>query len=576
MCFVVMCSFSESYKATKNNKIMKTQAILIFKTLLTVFFFASISVQAQDQVQVEPDMTIKASSETYELVKTWADEFSKRNPGNEITVIRTENASVPDSEIMGHITTNLPDSQNEYWTTRICSEIIVPVINQSHPALSQYQKSGITKADLAGMYSTTEPVWPGTQEEIRAKILLLQENKVNEHLTRFLGQDVPASKHHTFSNSGDLLKELRSDNRSLAFLPLKDVIDEEKSQLKESLSFLPIDRNANGRLDHMENIYGSLDQFSRGAQIGKFPQELCCDVYLLTNEKPDKSREKAFITFLLTQGKSNISGFGFSNLAYSTRQAELQKLNEITVKPTGEEEAGGSWITIALIIAAIIIGTGFIMNLIFGFTKNGVADNTEDNLNYEPQGAIDESTIAAPEGLFFDKSHTWTYLEKDGKVRMGMDDFMQQVTGPITRIKFRKSGDHVRKGEPIVTIIQNGKQLSLNAPVSGTIDTINESLKDNSSSVNSAPFNEGWLYLIAPDNWQQETPFLKMATEYRTWMQGEIARLKDFLAYSLNIHNTNLAHVALQDGGAVKKHVLKDLPPEAWEDFQSNFLERIK
>lgn len=571
-----MCSFSESYKATKNNKIMKTQAKLIFKTLLTVFFFASISVQAQDQIQVEPDMTIKASSETYELVKTWADEFSKRNPGNEITVIRTENASVPESEIMGHITTNLPDSQNEYWTTRICREIIVPVINKAHPALTQYNKSGITKADLAGMYSSADPVWPRTEGETTAKILLLQQNNVNEHLTRFLGQDILASKHYTFSKSQDLLKELQSDNRSLAFLPLKDVIDDEKTQLKEDLTFLPIDRNANGRLDHMESIYSSIDKFSRGAQIGKFPQELCCDVYLLTNQKPDKNREKAFITFLLTQGKSNISGFGFSNLAYSTRQAELQKLQEKTAVPSAEEETGGSWATIALIIAAIIIGTGFVMNLIFGFTRNGMPEKNEESLNPEPQGAIDENTIAAPEGLFFDKSHTWTFLEKDGKVRMGLDDFMQQITGPITRIKFRKSGEHVHKGEPIVTVIQNGKQLSLNAPVSGTIDTINETLKDNVNALHNAPFNEGWLYLIAPDNWQQETPFLKMATDYKTWMQGEIARLKDFLAYSLNVNNTNLSQIALQDGGAVKKHVLKDLPPEVWEDFQSKFLERNK
>ncbi|HKK09465.1 MAG TPA: glycine cleavage system protein H, partial [Bacteroidales bacterium] len=288
------------------------------------------------------------------------------------------------------------------------------------------------------------------------------------------------------------------------------------------------------------------------------------------------TREKAFITFLLTQGKSNISGFGFSNLAYSTRQAELQKLKENTTTPAVEEEANGSWATIALIIAAIIIGTGFIVNIIFGFTKNGLPEKTEDNLNHEPQGSIDESSVAAPEGLFFDKSHTWTFLEKDGKVRMGLDDFMQQITGPITRIKFRKSGEHIRKGEPIVTIIQNGKQLSLNAPVSGTIDTINKTLEENVASINSAPFNEGWLYLIAPDNWQQETPFLKMATEYKAWMKGEVARLKDFLAYSLNINNTNLAQVALQDGGAVKKHVLKDLPPEVWEDFQEKFLERIK
>jgi len=551
---------------------MKTQANIIFKAFIIVFFFASITVCGQKQIEVKPDMTIKASAETYELVKTWADEFSKRNPGNEITVIREDNSRIADSEVTGHITTNLPDNQNKYWTTRICREIIVPVINKNHPGLSDYQKSGITKSRLAQMYADSDPVWPGQQKN-KAQILMLRNEKVNENLNRFFGQEVSASLHQSFTSAQELLKELQSEKNSVAFLPLKDIIDEEQNQLKGSLSFLPIDRNENGKLDHMENIYGSIEQFSRGAQIGKFPQELCCNVYLLTNQKPDKTREKAFISFLLTHGKSDISGFGYSNLAYSTRQAELQKLKDKPATYAGEEDSAGSWATIALILAAIIIGTAVLMNFIFGFTKNGFSEGTENNFVHEPQGAIDEDAIAVPEGLFYDKSHTWSFLEKDGKVRMGMDDFMKQVTGPITRIKFRKSGDHVRKGEPIISIIQNGKQLTLNAPVSGTIDTINETLKADITALNNTPFDEGWLYLIAPDNWQQETPFLKMASEYKTWIQGEIIRLKDFLAYSLNINNTHFAQVALQDGGAVKKHVLKDLPPEAWEDFQNTFLQ---
>ena len=47
--------------------------------------------------------------------------------------------------------------------------------------------------------------------------------------------------------------------------------------------------------------------------------------------------------------------------------------------------------------------------------------------------------------------------------------FFSILTGPITRIKMKNAGEKVKKGEHILSIIQNGKQLNLYAPVSGTI-----------------------------------------------------------------------------------------------------------
>ena len=60
-------------------------------------------------------------------------------------------------------------------------------------------------------------------------------------------------------------------------------------------------------------------------------------------------------------------------------------------------------------------------------------------------------------------------MEQNGIVKVGIDDFLQHITGPITRIKMKNEGDKVKKGEQILSLIQNGKQLNIYAPVSGTI-----------------------------------------------------------------------------------------------------------
>ena len=83
---------------------------------------------------------------------------------------------------------------------------------------------------------------------------------------------------------------------------------------------------------------------------------------------------------------------------------------------------------------------------------------------------------------------------------------------------------------------------------------------------------EGWIYKIEPANWFQEVQFLILGNAYRRWLKKEIQRLKEFLSETFRTANPDYVHV-LQDGGEIREHVLKDLGPEIWEDFQTNFMD---
>jgi len=140
----------------------------------------------------------------------------------------------------------------------------------------------------------------------------------------------------------------------------------------------------------------------------------------------------------------------------------------------------------------------------------------------------------------------------------------------------KEPGEKIRKGEKILTIIQNGKQLNIFSPISGIIREQNQSLASNSSILNAAPYAEGWVYLIEPKNWLREIQFLFMAEKYKEWLQDEFIRLKDFLAASIRSNTNVYAHVILQDGGELTDNVLADLGPEVWEDFQNKFIDISK
>lgn len=190
------------------------------------------------------------------------------------------------------------------------------------------------------------------------------------------------------------------------------------------------------------------------------------------------------------------------------------------------------------------------------------------------QEMLDSQRIVIPKGLYFDKTHTWTYMDKYGSVRMGINDFLQHITGPITGVNLKNVGDIVKKGELLLSITQEGKKLNIYSPVSGKIRAYNNELMKDTSLINTSPYSEGWVYDIEPEKWLKEAKLMFMAEKANEWLKNEFVRFKDFIAI-IQAGKVEFANVALQDGGEIKDNVLSELGPEVWEEFQTNFIEKV-
>jgi glycine cleavage system H lipoate-binding protein len=189
--------------------------------------------------------------------------------------------------------------------------------------------------------------------------------------------------------------------------------------------------------------------------------------------------------------------------------------------------------------------------------------------------AFQESSVILPKGLFFDRSHTWAFMEKNGKVKIGINDFLQHVTGPITSVSMKEAGEEIKRGEELVKISRQGKQLSIYSPVSGTIKKQNFDLLKDSTKINTSPYNDGWLYMIEPGNWLKETQLMKMAEKASDWLKTEFIRLKDFFALYTKQETPGFAPV-LQDGGSIREGALAEMGPKIWEDFQTHFIDKTE
>lgn len=187
----------------------------------------------------------------------------------------------------------------------------------------------------------------------------------------------------------------------------------------------------------------------------------------------------------------------------------------------------------------------------------------------EVMQAITLKALRIPQGIFFNKNHTWSHMEKTGVASVGMDDLLLHLTGGVELKYLKEQQERVKRGEPIARISQDGKELVITSPISGMIDRVHASLEEDTDVLRRDPYSS-WLYRIRPEKWREETSDALMADQASAWVDRELERFKDYAAGAVNV--SSQAEVILQEGGELTAHPLMELNREAWEDFQEKFL----
>ena len=187
-------------------------------------------------------------------------------------------------------------------------------------------------------------------------------------------------------------------------------------------------------------------------------------------------------------------------------------------------------------------------------------------------GILTAKVLRIPQGVFYSNNHTWTFLEKSGTAKVGLDDLLLHITGEVKLFNLKKNGESIKKGEVIAEIEHQGKVLQICSPISGDIVNFNSTLIENPGILNDDPYEKGWMFKIKPLNWISDTNKYHLAEEATQWSVNELQRFKDFLSATMPKYAPEPSNVILQDGGELLDHTLSELPAEVWEDFQKNFL----
>jgi ABC-type phosphate transport system substrate-binding protein len=408
-------------------------------------------------------ITIQSSPDLYNLTSKWASEYEKCSPGIKVNVIKSsgngnDNIQYAEGSLFFISNESFPLAEKDaVWKMVVGRDAIVPVINSKNPLLQEIREQGISSDDLARLFNNTDNLqWGSILENVEKTPLhyfMTKDASVNSNLAAFLNQDQITETGVILNDGKEMIALIQKDPYGLGFCRMKDLLDMNGQNIPENITILPIDKNRNGRIDHFENIYRDQDAFMRGVWIGKYPAALCRSIYSVSSAKPEDKNEIAFLKWILTDGQQYLNQNGYLDLAINESNAKVGSLSETKIY-ANTSNIGHPFQTAIFILIALFV-TGFIVVVIYRYVnhkKRFISDGS-----FHKPTVFDEKSIVVPKGLYFDKSHTWAFMEIDGNVRIGIDDFLQHITGPVTRIKMKEPGEKIKKGEKIFSLIQTGK-----------------------------------------------------------------------------------------------------------------------
>ncbi|KAJ4462643.1 putative glycine cleavage system protein H [Paratrimastix pyriformis] len=114
---------------------------------------------------------------------------------------------------------------------------------------------------------------------------------------------------------------------------------------------------------------------------------------------------------------------------------------------------------------------------------------------------------------FYTKDHEW--VDESGLV--GISDYAQKHLGQIVYVDLPEIGKEVAQKDTLTAVESVKAASDVFAPVAGTVEKVNEKLRDNAGLINKAAETDGWIAKIS----------IKDTAEFGTLMNAE--KYADFL-----------------------------------------------
>ncbi len=174
-----------------------------------------------------------------------------------------------------------------------------------------------------------------------------------------------------------------------------------------------------------------------------------------------------------------------------------------------------------------------------------------------------------PAGVFLQPTFTWGQVRPGGDVEIGVHPLLLSLVGPDPELEIRSAGEHVNKGDPLMTVGSGERQLVVRSPIAGSITAAKPTPAGDAGWRRVRASRSDWTYLIQPEDLSGEVPTWMIGQAAVDWTRTQYGRIRDHLLERSADVDTGLA---LADGGELPVGALSQLDAADWAAFQDEFL----
>lgn len=106
--------------------------------------------------------------------------------------------------------------------------------------------------------------------------------------------------------------------------------------------------------------------------------------------------------------------------------------------------------------------------------------------------------------LYLVEHQMWARASEDGTVWVGGTELGMNMAGDIYMCRVKSPGTLVEQGKGIALVELAKSIISVKSPLSGVVLQVNERLSGEPELLNRAPYEDGWMAVVKPSDWERE------------------------------------------------------------------------
>ncbi|MBN2346842.1 MAG: substrate-binding domain-containing protein [Candidatus Aminicenantes bacterium] len=316
----------------------RTIAVLVLASLLALAGHGSMKAHESAAAKLQGTITISGAWALYPMVVRWSEEFRKLHPNVRFDISAGGAGKGIADALAGMVDFGMVSREiypaeigKGAWFIPVTKDAVVPVINRGNPLFDQIVRKGITKSGLSRIWLEEEtPTWNellGGKGGMQIHVYTRSDScGAAETWALFLGNNQEDLLGIGVFGDPGLSEAVRKDALGIGFNNVNYAYDATSRKPMAGTAVLPVDLNANGKIDPRENFYGDRDAIIKAISEDRYPSPPSRDLYFVCQGRPQRPLVSAFMKWVLTAGQKYVAEAGYIALAHGKVVQALAKL----------------------------------------------------------------------------------------------------------------------------------------------------------------------------------------------------------------------------------------------------------